>query len=220
MKKEEFSLVLGDIRDDFIAQAHQPGRARRSAAPVWRRWCAAACLCLAALGTVLYAGRIAPSDDEAENNQIVPGYDRVESIDQYLPPRAGEYFCFVEVNAAREQYAGRDVKFLLEMDVFQNGEQVAAGSLGGEFKRLAALGYDLRLVNLQEQDEDLIITWPIAVGLFTEEQIRNFPVNSEYGYAFRFPTNPDGTPVQIEEPNLITAADVSSLPPTGTLSTP
>ena len=84
----------------------------------------------------------------------------------------------------------------------------------------AALGYDLRLVNLQEQDEDLIITWPIAVGLFTEEQIRNFPVNSEYGYAFRFPTNPDGTPVQIEEPNLITAADVSSLPPTGTLSTP
>ena len=85
---------------------------------------------------------------------------------------------------------------------------------------MAALGYDLRLVNLQEQDEDLIITWPIAVGLFTEEQIRNFPVNSEYGYAFRFPTTPDGTPVQIEEPNLITAADVSSLPPTGTLSTP
>ena len=33
-------------------------------------------------------------------------------------------------------------------------------------------------------------------------------------------TNPDGTPVQIEEPNLITAADVSSLPPTGTLSMP
>ena len=106
------------------------------------------------------------------------------------------------------------------MDVFQNGEQVAAGSLGSEFKRLAALGYDLRLVNLQEQDDDLIITWPIAVGLFTEEQIRNFPVNSEYGYAFCFPTNPDGTPVQIEEPKLITAADVSSLPPTGTLSTP
>ena len=157
----------------------------------------------------------------------------------YKAPDPGEYFCFVEVNAARKQYAGRNVKFLLEMDVFQNGEQVAAGSLGGEFKRLAALGYeadvdlpermsrqgqleknDLRLVNLQEQDEDLIITWPIAVGLFTEEQIRNFPVNSEYGYAFCFPTNPDGTPVQIEEPNLITAADVSSLPPTGTLSTP
>ena len=138
----------------------------------------------------------------------------------YKAPDPGEYFCFVEVNAARKQYAGRDVKFLLEMDVFQNGEQVAAGSLGGEFKRLAALGYDLRLVNLQEQDDDLIITWPIAVGLFTEEQIRNFPVNSEYGYAFHFPTNPDGTPVQIEEPNLITADDVSSLPPTGTLSTP
>lgn len=225
MKKEDFSLVLGDIRDDFIAQAHQPARACRSAAPVWRRWCAAACLCLVTATAVLLTARYLPLKDyKAGDTNYFPSQPLtnyqigVEAC--YKAPDPGEYFCFVEVNAARKQYAGRNVKFLLEMDVFQNGEQVAAGSLGGEFKRLAALGYDLRLVNLQEQDDDLIITWPIAVGLFTEEQIRNFPVNSEYGYAFCFPTNPDGTPVQIEEPNLITAADVSSLPPTGTLSTP
>ena len=209
MKKEDFSLVLGDIRDDYIAQAHQPARTRRSAAPAWRRWCAAACLCLAALGTVLYAGRIAPSGDEAENNQIVPGYNQVENGDQYMPPRAGEYFCFVEVNAAREQYAGRDVKFLLTMDVFQNEKQVAIGDLGGEFKRLAALGYDLRLVNLQEQDGDVVTTWPIAVGLFTEEQIQNFPVNPTYGYAFSFPADLDGTPIRLDDaPSAITGADI------------
>ena len=224
MKKEDFSLVLGDIRDDFVARAHEPARPRR-AAPNRRRWCAAACLCLVPATAVLLTARYLPLKDYKDGDtnyspsQPITNYQiGVEAC--YKAPDPGEYFCFVEVNAARKQYAGRNVKFLLEMDVFQNGEQVAAGSLGGEFKRLAALGYDLRLVNLQEQDEDLIITWPIAVGLFTEEQIRNFPVNSEYGYAFRFPTNPDGTPVQIEEPNLITAADVSSLPPTGTLSTP
>ena len=173
----------------------------------------------AADGPLPAAERLKDGDTNYSPSQSITNYQiGVEAC--YKAPDPGEYFCFVEVNAARKQYAGRDVKFLLEMDVFQNGEQVAAGSLGGEFKRLAALGYDLRLANLQEQDDDLIITWPIAVGLFTEEQIRNFPVNSEYGYAFRFPTNPDGTPVQIEEPNLITAADVSSLPPTGTLSTP
>lgn len=224
MKKEDFSLVLGDIRDDFVARAHEPVRSRR-AAPNRRRWCAAACLCLVTATAVLLTAHYLPLKDYKDGDtnyspsQPITNYQiGVEAC--YKAPDPGEYFCFVEVNAARKQYAGRDVKFLLEMDVFQNGEQVAAGSLGGEFKRLAALGYDLRLVNLQEQDEDLIITWPIAVGLFTEEQIRNFPVNSEYGYAFRFPTNPDGTPVQIEEPNLITAADVSSLSPTGTLSTP
>ena len=224
MKKEDFSLVLGDIRDDFVARAHEPVRPRR-AAPNRRRWCAAACLCLVTATAVLLTAHYLSLKDYKDGDtnyspsQPITNYQiGVEAC--YKAPDPGEYFCFVEVNAARKQYAGRDVKFLLEMDVFQNGEQVAAGSLGGEFKRLAALGYDLRLVNLQEQDEDLIITWPIAVGLFTEEQIRNFPVNSEYGYAFRFPTNPDGTPVQIEEPNLITAADVSSLPPTGTLSTP
>ena len=224
MKKEDFSLVLGDIRDDCVARAHEPVRSRR-AAPNRRRWCAAACLCLVTATAVLLTAHYLPLKDYKDGDtnyspsQPITNYQiGVEAC--YKAPDPGEYFCFVEVNAARKQYAGRNVKFLLEMDVFQNGEQVAAGSLGGEFKRLAALGYDLRLVNLQEQDEDLIITWPIAVGLFTEEQIRNFPVNSEYGYAFRFPTNPDGTPVQIEEPNLITAADVSSLPPTGTLSTP
>lgn len=224
MKKEDFSLVLGDIRDDFVARAHEPVRSRR-AAPNRRRWCAAACLCLVTATAVLLTAHYLPLKDYKDGDtnyspsQPITNYQiGVEAC--YKAPDPGEYFCFVEVNAARKQYAGRNVKFLLEMDVFQNGEQVAAGSLGGEFKRLAALSYDLRLVNLQEQDEDLIITWPIAVGLFTEEQIRNFPVNSEYGYAFRFPTNPDGTPVQIEEPNLITAADVSSLPPTGTLSTP
>ena len=184
-----------------------------------------ACLCLVTAIAVLLTARYLPlkeykdGDTNYSPSQSVTDYEiGVEAC--YKAPDPGEYFCFVEVNAARKQYAGRNVKFLLEMDVFQNGEQVSAGSLGGEFKRLAALGYDLRLVNLQEQDDDLIITWPIAVGLFTEEQIQSFPVNSEYGYAFRFPTNPDGTPVQIEEPNLITAADASSLPPTGTLSTP
>ena len=224
MKTEEFSLLLGDIRDDFVARAHEPVRPRR-AAPNRRRWCAAACLCLVTAIAVLLTAHYLPLKDYKDGDT---NYSPSQSITNYQiggeacykAPDPGEYFCFVEVNAARKQYAGRDVKFLLEMDVFQNGEQVAAGSLGGEFKRLAALGYDLCLVNLQEQDEDLIITWPIAVGLFTEEQIQSFPVNSEYGYAFRFPTNPDGTPVQIEEPNLITAADVSSLPPTGTLSTP
>ena len=208
MKKEDFSLVLGDIRDDYIVQAHEPARPRRSAVPAWRRWCAAACLCLAALGTVLYAARTAPSGDEAENHQIVPGYNQVENGDRYMPPRAGEYFCFVEVNAAREQYAGRDVKFLLTMDVFQNEKQVAIGDLGGEFKRLGALGYDLRIVNREEQEGDEIIVWPEVVGLFTEEQLQGFPADPAYGYMFSFYVDTNGNLIRSDDPAVITGADI------------
>lgn len=208
MKKEEFSLVLGDIRDEYIVQAHQPAQIRRSAAPAWRRWCAAACLCLAALGTVLYAVRTAPSGGWAENTQFLPGYDRMESSDQYLPPRDGEYFCFVEVNAAREQYAGQDVKFLLTMDVFQNEKQVAVGDLGGEFKRLAALGYDLRIVNREEQEGDEITVWPEVVGLFTEDQLQSFPADPAYGYMFSFYVDIDGNLIRSDDPAVITGADI------------
>ena len=214
MKKEDFSLVLGDIRDDFIAQAHQPGRARKSAAPAWRRWCAAACLCLVTATAVLLTARYLPVQEMADGNYntapgtIVNAYQHSGEA-CYKTPDPGEYFCFVEVNAAREHYAGRGVKYLLKMDVFQNGEQMAAGSLGGEFKRLAALGYDLRLVNLQEQDGDVVTTWPIAVGLFTEEQIQNFPVNPTYGYTFSFPADLDGTPIRLDDaPSAITAAEI------------
>lgn len=208
MKKEEFSLILGDIRDDFIAQAHEPVRSRKPAAPAWQRWCAAACLCLAALGTVLYAARTVPSGGWTENAQFLPGYDRVESIDQYLPPCDGEYFCFVEVNAARERYAGQDVKFLLTMDVFQNGKQVAIGDLGGEFKRLAALGYDLRIVNREEQEGDEIIVWPEVVGLFTEEQLQSFPADPAYGYTFSFAMDTDGDLIRSDDPAVVTGADI------------
>ena len=60
MKTEEFSLLLGDIRDDFVARAHEPVRPRR-AAPTWHRWSAAACLCLVtAIAVLLTAHYLRP----------------------------------------------------------------------------------------------------------------------------------------------------------------
>lgn len=213
MNKEEFSLVLGDIRDDFIAQAHQPGRARKSAAPAWRRWCAAACLCLVTATAVLLTARYLPVQEMADGNYntapgtIVNAYQHSGEA-CYKTPDPGEYFCFVEVNAAREHYAGRGVKYLLKMDVFQNGEQVAVGDLGGEFKRLAALGYDLRIVNREEQDGDEIIVWPEVVGLFTEEQLQSFPADPAYGYMFSFHVDIDGNLIRSDDPAVITGADI------------
>lgn len=212
MKKEDFSLVLGDIRDDFVARAHEPVRPRR-AAPNRRRWCAAACLCLVTATAVLLTARYLPLKDYKDGDtnyspsQPITNYQiGVEAC--YKAPDPGVYFCFVEVNAARERYAGRDVKFLLTMDVFQNEKQVAIGDLGGEFKRLGALGYDLRIVNREEQEGDVIMAWPVVVGLFSEEQLQGFPADSAYGYMFSFPVDTDGNLIRSDDPAVITGADI------------
>ena len=212
MKKEEFSLVLGDVRDDFIAQAHQPVRSRKPAAPAWRRWCAAACLCLVTASALLATHNL-PMKERADGNQYTSGSTIIQNFQVageacYKAPDPGEYFCFIEVNAARERYAGQNVKYLLKMDVFQNGKQVAVGDLGGEFKRLAALGYDLRIVNREEQEGDEIIVWPEAVGLFTEEQLQSFPADPAYGYTFSFHVDTDGNLIRSDDPAVITGADI------------
>lgn len=217
MKKEEFSLLLGDIRDDFVAQAHEPVRPRR-AAPARRRWSAAACLCLVT-AAVLLAAHYLPLKGKADGNFDDSNYSPSQSITnyQYRAPNPGEYFCFVEVNAARAQYAGREVRFLLTFDLFENGHQITGAPIWQEVSRLKDLGYDLRFTPYIDGDGNR--TTSIVVGLFTEEQIQNFPANPTYGYAFRFPTHGDGTPIQLDEPNLITATVIPFLTP-GTVSTP
>lgn len=200
MKTEEFSLILGDIRDDYIIQAHEPVRPRR-AAPGWRRWRAAACLCLVTAAAVLLAAHYLPANADGQDNSAPDTIINMYQCDEdacYKAPDPGEYFCFIEVNKAREHYAGQEVKFLLRMDVFRNGESVGAGSLGDEYKRLGSLGYDLRVVDLREQNGDMITVWPIVVGLFTEEQLQNFPADPTYGYTFSFPADLDGSPISLE----------------------
>ena len=105
-------------------------------------------------------------------------------------------------------YLNYILKYLLKMDVFQNVKQVAVGDLGGEFKRLAALGYDLRIVNREEQEGDEIIVWPEAVGLFTEEQLQSFPADPAYGYTFSFHVDTDGNLIRSDDPAVITGADI------------
>ncbi len=218
MKKEEFSLLLGDIRDDFVSQAHEPVRPRR-AAPAWRRWSAAACLCLVT-AAVLLAAHYLPLKGKADGNFDDSNYSPSQSITnyQYRAPNPGEYFCFVEVDAARAQYAGREVRFLLTFDLFEDGHQITGAPIWQEVSRLKDLGYDLRFTPYIGADGNR--TTSIVVGLFTEEQIQNFPANPTYGYAFRFPTHGDGTPIRLDEPNLITATVIPFLTPTGTVSTP
>lgn len=188
MNPAEFCTVLGDINEKYVAQAHAP---RRAGGRTTLRWlAAAACLCLA-LGVGFWAAKNLKTTP-------VPIITHYESDDfgsqyQFLPPAAGETRFYAGVENALKQYAGRQAKYLLTMDVFQDGEMLYVGDLGGEFRRLGALGYDLRIANVEELDGDVIIVHHIVAGLFTEEQLRNFDADPRYGYCFGFPASPDGT---------------------------
>lgn len=188
MNPAEFCTVLGDINEKYVAQAHAP---RRAGGRTTLRWlAAAACLCLA-LGVGFWAAK----NLKTTPAPIITHYesDDFGSQYQFLPPAAGETRFYAGVENALKQYAGRQAKYLLTMDVFQDGEMLYVGDLGGEFRRLGALGYDLRIAAVEEQDGDVIIVHHIVAGLFTEEQLRNFDADPRYGYAFGFPASPDGT---------------------------
>ena len=108
------------------------------------------------------------------------------------------------------------------MDVFQDGEMLYVNDLGGEFKRLGALGYDLRIANVEElEGGDQIIVHHIVVGLFTEEQLRNFDADPRYGYAFGCPASPDGTALSPADLGFRTSLDCltgHAAPPESALS--
>lgn len=189
MNPAEFCTVLGDINEKYVAQAHAPRRAG-GRTPI--RWlAAAACLCLA-LGVGFWAAK----NLKTTPAPIITHYASDSfsgSQYQFLPPAAGKTLFYAGAENALTQY-GRQAKYLLTMDVFQDGEMLQVNDLGGEFKRLGALGYDLRIAAVEElEGGDQIIVHHIVAGLFTEEQLRNFDADPRYGYCFGFPASPDGT---------------------------
>lgn len=80
MKREEFCEALGDINESYIKEARERRR-------VWVRWCAAAaaCLCLALLGGILYSSLNSSSDIQiiqSSNADTVVSYTYVEVGDR------------------------------------------------------------------------------------------------------------------------------------------
>lgn len=194
MKSETFYQALGDINEEYVAQAHADRAGAKK--PSWRRWGAvAACLCLAAV----LAGRLLPGHD---SRILINEYERNDES-CYIVPAPGEYFCFNEVNAAREHYAGKDVAYLLGFELFGEGT-LTREEKAAEYQRLVEQGYSLyeveswTYVGKGEKQP-----YTIIVGAFTEEELANFQPNPKYGYAFHFVTNGDGDAITVEEKNLI-----------------
>lgn len=204
-------------RDEYESRQKQKKKAVRRTVAIM------ACCCLVLLpGLLLWqTGLLAPTTaavpDSSENSGPAAGKMIVKScpagaassgIPSYLSPSPGEYYCFMEVNDARDYYEHRsDVQYLLAIDVFTQDRQVDGEELAAEYQRLSELGiafYQLTPWEYQGENGEKIEYQEIA-ALLSESQLQDFPVNKQYGYSFRFVTNGDSSPVGFDEQQAVTS---------------
>lgn len=198
MTNEKLYEIFGDISDKYIREAREYRKPSRSG---WRQWGAvAACLCIVLAGALL----LQPGG-AGDTPQIISRY-KGASGGKYPLPVPGEYFCVAEVNAAREHYAGKNVRYLLSLAMFKaGGERLSDEEERAEYQRLAELGYELyEIENWHYQGKLEKYFFPVVVGLFSEEDLADFQLNPAYGYTFYFEVNGDGKPVSIEGCDAIT----------------
>lgn len=213
MKRKKISETIENINPKYIDEATEyTGAVKSTSKKVWYKWVASvACLCLIVTAVIALPSIIKKDNGlisiENTDGSMVVGF-KGDSIDdtKYTIPMPGKYFCYVEVNEARKEYAESEVSFLLAFEVFDaNEKKMSLEELTAEYQRLADLGY--RLYYVEEHwtyygDNQKEYT-PIVVGLFTEEELSNFKASENYGYRFHFVTNGDGTSITVNEEDVV-----------------
>lgn len=148
-------------------------------------------------------------------SQKVITHFTTDTAASYAAPENGQYFCFLEVEEARKEYANQNISFLLTFDLFSreaDGEgyrDISAREIQEEYERLSNEGYDFYQVQYWEYegaDAQKVQRSAIAVKM-TEEQLQQFHPNPLYGYVFRFITNGDGSGIAFPAGEPITKFD-------------
>ncbi len=138
----------------------------------------------------------------------------------YAFPKPGQCGFATEVRAAMEEYAGQDAAFQVAIDIFKaKGVSLTDKEMAAEYQRLNDLGCPLYLAHSwmyvlnNETDPHAQIEespYTRVVGIFTAEELKDFPVEQEYGYFFFFLTDGDNRPVSVAEADRVT--DFSGYP--------
>lgn len=180
---------------------------------VKRTAAALSCVCIAVLAAVTFGNNIHFGSDgvksqpgtsvpEKENHggtetMTVTEYKAgAETLTDYKAPENGDFYCYKDVEAAREHYKGEDAVFVLGIDIFSDEAMADEEQKAAEYKRLKELGYTFYEIETFSFSGDGI-KMPESVMLvqLTEGQLKAFEPSPEYGYAFRFVHNGDGSDI-------------------------
>ncbi len=157
----------------------------------------------AAEGAVQEAGGMPETaEDSADagfSGKIIDRYlGENEMVTCYAAPQNGTWTIEQPLQDMLDRFAGEDVRFLVAFDLFAEETRIdpADDAYAREAERLAAAGYDLRILPQESAAGETMR----VCGLFTAEQLEQFDAADAYGYDFYFPKNADGTPLDWNEP--------------------
>lgn len=116
----------------------------------------------------------------------------------YSAPQNGTWTIEQPLQDMLDRFAGENVRFLVAFELFADETRIdpADDAYTREAERLAAAGYDLRMLPQQSAAGETMR----VCGLFTAEQLEQFDAAGAYGYDFCFPQNADDTPLDWDDP--------------------
>lgn len=115
----------------------------------------------------------------------------------YPTPEPGQIVQTGEIQAAREHYRDKDVKYLVYLRVYdENGKPEESE----EYKRLSSLGYSLCRAKMWTYSgtDGKKSYYDAVLILLSEAELEAFPVSERYGYFFTFIYNGDHSPVDLK----------------------
>ncbi len=117
-------------------------------------------------------------------------------------PANGKVFYSPDVKQALQANQGKQVLFLVAVDLFHNRAPVAQDSeqTRAELKRLQQLDYKIgysRYWTYAGETEQ--VNGVFVAGYLTATQLEQFAANADYGYSIHFVVNGDGSPIPAEQ---------------------
>ncbi|MDQ1236973.1 hypothetical protein QE450_004471 [Paenibacillus sp. SORGH_AS306] len=156
---------------------------------------------------------VLPHEEKGSNPVTQPNNGSMVS-ESYATPTNGEKLYVRAVKMALDQHAGQDVKYFVAIDLFSNGTPLATNSkeVQAEVKRLQGLNYDIDFAKAWTYEGNLQKVDYTYVGAYlTADQLQQFKANTNYGYAFQFASNGDGSPVQGKAGSISGVSDNSNI---------
>lgn len=209
--EERLYQAIGEADDELLERMEQAmaaqstGRADRNKGRrrIWATGLASVLVAAAAL-LLIFNDSLFNRGNDPTYTASGPVVDRAignEPSSSVVTPGNGQIVYFDSVRRAFETNRDSRTKYFVAIDLFADEMPLNIGSFDThrELKRLQELGLQVGYAeSWTYQGEGGQVDYVYAAGLLTAEQLKNFPASSEYGYAFRFATNGDGTPVPAE----------------------
>lgn len=106
----------------------------------------------------------------------------------------------MDVEAAREHYKGKDAVFVLAIDIFSDEGEATEEQKAAEYKRLKELGYTFyEIETFSYEGEGVKMPESVLLVQMTDGELEAFTPSPEYGYAFRFVHNGDGSAIDFDD---------------------